>query len=224
MNLLHSSIKFTMEINKTKLPFLDILVQLNEGIISTDIYSKPTDTKNYLNFNSCHPKHTKINIPFNLASRIVTIVSDTDLRKQRLQELTVHLKQLKYPETLIKHGILRAEEKGPILSINDSKKKVDNIIPFVTTYNPNDTNVFNAINIHKHILHKSEKMNKILQKHKIINCKRQAKNLKRRLCAPKFELKKQNKKVSKGGTTRCATCKIIQVGQSFKFKNGKLFS
>ena len=54
--------------------------------ISTDIYFKSTDSKQYLNFKSCHPKHTKVNIPFSLARRIWTIVSDISVRNVRLKE------------------------------------------------------------------------------------------------------------------------------------------
>ena len=43
--------------------------------IATDIYYKPTDSKQYLFFNSCHPKHTKTSIPFSLADRIRSIVT-----------------------------------------------------------------------------------------------------------------------------------------------------
>jgi hypothetical protein len=48
-----------MENSIEKLPFLDVLVKLNGDQIETDIYYKPTDSKQYLLFNSCHPKHTK---------------------------------------------------------------------------------------------------------------------------------------------------------------------
>ena len=67
LNSIHPKIQFTMECCVTQLPFLDVLVKLNDGWISTDIYFKPTDTLFYLNFKSCHPKHTKVNIPFCLA-------------------------------------------------------------------------------------------------------------------------------------------------------------
>ena len=60
--------------------FLDILVKKKGKLISTGIYFKDTDSKQNLNFKSCHPKHTKTNIPFCLASRICTIVTDSEER------------------------------------------------------------------------------------------------------------------------------------------------
>jgi hypothetical protein len=62
-------IRFTINRSKIEMPFLDVLIRIstNNNII--------TDTHMYLNFRSSHPKHIKINIPFNLASRIITITN-----------------------------------------------------------------------------------------------------------------------------------------------------
>ena len=82
-NSLHPKIQFTMEVSEKEVSFLDVLIKLQEGFISTDIYFKPTDTHLYLKFKSCHPKHTKINISFCLASSVMTIVSDPEQQKIR---------------------------------------------------------------------------------------------------------------------------------------------
>ena len=44
MNNQHTHIKFTAEFNATtkQVPFLDTMVSVNEGVISTDLYKKPT--------------------------------------------------------------------------------------------------------------------------------------------------------------------------------------
>ena len=67
LNNLHKDIQFKPMISSTHLPFLDVLVLKSGNSIDTDIFHKVTDSQQYLNFNSCHPKHTKINIPFSLA-------------------------------------------------------------------------------------------------------------------------------------------------------------
>jgi hypothetical protein len=61
-----------------------------------------------------HPKHIKINIPFNLASRIITITNSEELRDTRLRELRLYLKNQQYPEEIVEHGVQKALEKGPI--------------------------------------------------------------------------------------------------------------
>ena len=62
LNSLHPCLKFTMEYNKTQLQFLDIIVINFEGKKETDIYFKKTDSKQYLLYTSCHPRHIRNNI------------------------------------------------------------------------------------------------------------------------------------------------------------------
>ena len=108
LNKLHPDLKFTIEYSEENLSFLDILLIKTNNHISTDIYFKETDSKQYLNFQSCHPKHTKTSIPYNLARRICTIVSDSNVREIRLSELQAALQKRNYPETLISQGIKKA--------------------------------------------------------------------------------------------------------------------
>lgn len=56
-------IKFTIEESQHNISFLDIRITHEGRSLSTDIYYKPTDTHQYLHFNSCHPRHTKRAIP-----------------------------------------------------------------------------------------------------------------------------------------------------------------
>ena len=85
---MHPSIKFTFENreiiyeNEKKvqvLNFLDVKIILHEGnSVETDIYYKPTNTHDYLPYNSAHPDHTKNNIPYNLAKRIIVFASNPE--------------------------------------------------------------------------------------------------------------------------------------------------
>ena len=43
-NSFHSTIKFTADLSKEKVNFLDVEVTLNNGVLSTDLFVKPTDT------------------------------------------------------------------------------------------------------------------------------------------------------------------------------------
>ena len=73
---IHSTIKFTSSHSSTNIPFLDVNVSLtNDGNISTDLYTKPTDKHQHLLYSSCHPLHTKKAIPFSLALRLRRICS-----------------------------------------------------------------------------------------------------------------------------------------------------
>ena len=108
LNSIDDKINFTMETGK-KIPFLDVLFEVEaHGKMMTDIYYKETDTHNYVPFCSFHPKQTLTNIPYSLARRICIIVSDTNVRESRFQELKQFLTRKKYPSDVIECGINRA--------------------------------------------------------------------------------------------------------------------
>ncbi len=56
--------KFTVETSASSVAFLDVQVNLDEeGRIWTDLYTKPTDSHNYLHYSSAHPPHCKKALP-----------------------------------------------------------------------------------------------------------------------------------------------------------------
>ncbi|MEW8548131.1 MAG: hypothetical protein AB2693_31900 [Candidatus Thiodiazotropha sp.] len=105
LNSLHPSIKYTMDKSDSNLSFLDTMVINKTGKIQTDIFYKPTDSKQYLLYTSCHPKHTRNSISYNLARRLKTIVSEETVLLQRFDELKTFLLQRKYPLKLIEDAI-----------------------------------------------------------------------------------------------------------------------
>lgn len=226
LNDLHPSICYTMECSEISMPFLDVLVQTNEaGIITTDLYCKATDAHNYLNFYSNHSKHTKVNIPFNLASRIITIVSEKKIQDIRLGQLQQYLKAQCYPVEVIEHGIRKAIEKGPFTSrIHEHKANTD-LIPFVSTFNPRNFNIFPVIkNRCNELMQTSDRMRKIFENHTILQSRRQPKNLKQMLTCSKFNNSNADSVVSKCKTPRCGTCPIIIECSTYVFKNGLHFT
>jgi translation elongation factor EF-Ts len=64
----------------------------------------------------------------------------------------LYLKNQQYPEEIVEHGIQKALEKGPIHTELREQVHVtsnqNNVISFVTTYNPRDNNIFHFIVIH----------------------------------------------------------------------------
>ncbi len=56
--------KLTTKFRKHKLHSLTPLYTSINRKIQTTLYKKPTDTSNYLHFNSSHPKHLKESLPF----------------------------------------------------------------------------------------------------------------------------------------------------------------
>ena len=57
-----NNIKFTYESSKDNVIFLDLIVKLSKGRLTTDLHVKDTDRYQYLHFSSSHPDHTKRSI------------------------------------------------------------------------------------------------------------------------------------------------------------------
>ena len=227
LNNLHPSLKFTMDSNTNQLPFLDTMVINNGGKIQTDIYYKPTDSKQYLLYTSCHPKHTRNSIPYNLARRLKTIVSDEDTLNIRLGDLKKYLLKRKYPVKLIEDAISKVHslDRRKLLSKSD-KTDETNTIPYVTTFNPYNPEIYPDIKQLKTILHRNNELHEVFKNKVFLKSKRQPPNLKRLLTKAKFTNNINNDcqcNVTKCNEPRCGLCKYIKEGPSIHFKD-KLFT
>ena len=160
---------------------MDVLLIKSNNRISTDIFFKETDSKQYLNFYSCHPK---TNIPYNLARRICTIVSDQCQREKRLSELR---KKRSYPDTEISEGIKKAKSiaRGLLLSTCTHTRNKEEVLPYVSTFNPNNTEMFGIFK-NMYILTNDQTMREALSTSNIIKSKRQPPNLKRLITKEKI--------------------------------------
>ena len=76
----HPALKYTWEISKNSLAFLDIKLAISDNGLSTSVHYKPTDSNNYLLHSSSHPQHVKNAIPLPQFLRLSRLCSeDTDL-------------------------------------------------------------------------------------------------------------------------------------------------
>ena len=142
LNSISPNIQFTMTCSKKMVPFLDVLIRKEQSIIWTDLYVKPADTRRYLPFSSSHPKSCKVNIPFCLARQICKIVENVSAKEKHLREWKQIMLQQNYPLSVIDHGITKAKQI-PHAELRRPKDRDDNgkILPFVTTFNPNNPSV-----------------------------------------------------------------------------------
>ena len=67
-----------METSSQELVVLDTKVHLKTCYLFPEIYSKPTDSHEYLNPKSCHSPQVTINIPYSVALRVRRNCSDRD--------------------------------------------------------------------------------------------------------------------------------------------------
>ena len=91
INNIHSTIKFTAEWSNESVTFLDVNIFLKDGHIVTDLFTKPTDTHQYLHQRSCHPSHQKSTIPYSQALRLRRICSQEPDYFTHTKELRQHL-------------------------------------------------------------------------------------------------------------------------------------
>ena len=238
LNSMHKDIIFTKEeaLNHTYygkkakiLNFLDVSVILTEdNIIETDIFYKSTNSHDYLNYNSHHPDHTKKNIPFTLAKRIICFVSNNTHMEKRLNELEDFLTKCNYPKNVITDGIFKAKLQGPA-----PKKNNDNIIPFVTTNfaNINFDQTLSKIRFFMKQLDADSELCEIFKESTVLLSQRQPKNLLRHLSHSKFESIRNNNtenliKISKC-ISKTKTCKIcsqyLQFTNEFTTTTGKIW-
>ena len=75
-NSSHPNIKFTHESNKQHIPLLDLNMNLSGNKLSTDLYIKPTDRPQYLQYTSSHPEHTKKSVVYSQALKLSRICSE----------------------------------------------------------------------------------------------------------------------------------------------------
>ena len=82
--------------------FLDISFCFDEqNTLQTDLYKKPTDSRNFLNFSSCHAQYTFSSVIYSQGLRLRRIINDDSRLQQRLKELGEDFEKSNYPVKLI---------------------------------------------------------------------------------------------------------------------------
>ena len=67
--------KFTSEKSKNFVNFIDVKVSLIDHHLETDLYCKPTDCHQFLDFDYTHPIHIKKSVLFSQGFRIKRLCS-----------------------------------------------------------------------------------------------------------------------------------------------------
>ena len=109
-------------------------------------------------FDSCHPRYTGINIPYNLARRLCTTISGTEIMDTCLKDLQQLLLQRYYPKKLIRNGITKALDRKELQKSKTPNRK--NVIPYVSTHNLQNSEFVNVIRNNLPILEEYPNMKK----------------------------------------------------------------
>ena len=239
LNQYHPTIKFTMDHSLKSTPehsfdqinFLDVLVSKRGTKLETDLFSKETDTHQFLHFKSCHPFKCKKPIPYSQAIRIKRICSEEHILEGRLYDLKTWFLKQGYSEKLVDQGIQRVNgiDRNSLLQKKDKTDMGNNNgkVTLVLTYHPA---------LARRIYHILKEAHKFIERSDILKAIlpipprvafRNAKSLKDMLVRSK--LKPVSPNLEKGNfrcsfDKRCQICPLMTGENSFKCTyNGKEF-
>ena len=229
LNNLDKNIKFTYESSEQSVSFLNLSIYKQDGKIQTDIFYKDTDSHDYLPFNSCHPRHTKKNIPFTLSRMICSIVTDPARRDCRLLELESWLLRAGYHIGLIKSAANKFKNVDPSSLWEKVTHEDEKLLVFVQTNNPRNPKIYGDLVKNIEFLKSTEKYGSIFKDVKVIKSERQSSNLKSLLVHSNIAKNKNDPGTKKCSKKKCGTCKYLRETKttSFhranrKFKNFKI--
>lgn len=145
LNNCHPTIKFEADISSAEVHFLDTFVTIQDDVLHTRVYTKPTDKKQFLFYSSCHPLHVKNAIPYSQAIRYRRNTDDDPQLQLDLQTLAIQFKSRGYPNALIADAIRRVNllDRSQTLSYTSHPQKRSkfnsllgerSFLPLIVTY------------------------------------------------------------------------------------------
>ena len=151
LNNFHPNIKFSHEVNKENIHFLDLNIRLSDGNISTDLYVKPTDRHQLLHYTSSHPDHTKCSVVFSQALRVNWICSEKFDFLKHLEKIKSWFSARGYPRYIIESEMKKVKFSSK--NRNTKKGKSLKTVPFFMTHHPKLKSMKKVILKYLHLLY-----------------------------------------------------------------------
>ena len=225
-NKIHPRIKLTLEYSQDGTTFLDTKVKLINGVIVTELYTKPTDQHLYLHSKSDHPDKTKKAIPYGLGIRLKRICSDTESYVKHRKTLKEHLYRRGYKKSEVEHQLRKVDNlnRNDLLHKSQSTEQTQDRVPLVLTYSSSLPNIHQILRTRAHILQNSERLKTVFQQPPMVAYRR-GDNLMDILVH-----RKTNKIINgtkKNGMQRCdrkkcAMCPFVKEMDTLKTPDGEL--
>ena len=176
------SIKFEMDQSTSHIHFLDVTVSIDDQhSIQTDLYTKPTDSHNYLNYKSAHPRHCRDGIPYSQFLRLKRICSTEATFTHQCREMSKNFIRADYPPGVIREAFARVYNLDRLTLLNqiplveeDDEAKDKTFL--ITTFHPNFRECDKIVGENWDLLDKSSSTRPLL-KLDLIKGNRRAKNL-----------------------------------------------
>ena len=192
--------------------------------LQTDLYTKPTDSHNYLNYKSAHPRHCRDGIPYSQFLQLKRICSKQETFTHQCRDMSKNFIRADYPPKVIREAFAkvyhldRDQLFNPTDPVATEDEEKDNTF-LITTFHPNFRECDKIVQNNWDILEKSSSTRPLI-KLNLIKGNRRAKNLRDilvRARLPKLDPKrgdlatcktpsKINKKCTKA---HCQYCSLI---------------
>ena len=186
LNSRQETISFTHNISEFSADFLDTTVKHTPGMEhSVDLFTKPTDSHNYLHYDSCHPRHIRKSLPYSQLLRLhrnCTALSDFFCHSL---DLVKYFTVRDYPtKELLTHmrKVLELDRQDLLSNSNGDKTNTQDqdsqkSLYFITEFNPCNPAIESIIMKYWPILGRSSATRPLTQ-YKIIFGYRRARNIK----------------------------------------------
>jgi hypothetical protein len=143
LNRCHKTIKFTSDISADSVNFLDTSVKIDDNRhVYTDLYCKPTDSHNYLLYESSHPSHLKRSLPYSQFLRIRRICTKLHDYDSNAILIAKHFIRRHYPVEIVEEALIKARRADRQSLLNptrpDQPKDKEKQFFLITHYNPEE--------------------------------------------------------------------------------------
>ena len=111
-SLVPGVVKFKYDYSNTKIEFLDLEISIENGVLKTNLFIKPSNKQLYLDYNSNHPLHCKQSIPYSQALRVIERCATPTDRDLHLENLMSKFEERNYPTSLIEDKFKKAKAQN----------------------------------------------------------------------------------------------------------------
>ena len=175
-NGMKSNIRFEANVSSKSVNFLDVNVKIENGKISTDLYSKSTDAHAYLHHSSYHPWHVIRSLPKSQFIRIRRICSNINDYTKNATEFIAHFSKRGYsvPKLVKIAQEIYEMDRNELLKPKSPHTAKNERVPLVVTYHHKFSN-FSKILIdrYKQMISSNPAMKNIFPAPPIISFRRQ---------------------------------------------------
>ena len=143
-----------MDYSNNSINFLDVKVSKSESgnTLCTSLFTKSTDTHQYLHATSCHRLVYKRSIPFGQAVRIKRICSDEEDLQQKLNDLESWLTDRGYRAEVVRPEIRKVNSIDCNVLLEKGPENQEDSVTLILTFHPALHAIFDILEFaHRHI-------------------------------------------------------------------------